>query len=51
MTRLRRVVVPGLPHDITQTGNRRANVFLDRAKEGVPKKTRRRVRRPRIFLV
>src|SRR5437867_3469539 len=29
MARLRRVVVPGLPHHITQRGNRRANVFLD----------------------
>ena len=29
MARLRRFVVPGLPHHITQRGNRRANVFLD----------------------
>ncbi len=29
MPRSRRIVVPGLPHHITQRGNRRMNVFLD----------------------
>jgi putative transposase len=29
MPRRRRIVVPGLPHHITQRGNRRMNVFVD----------------------
>jgi hypothetical protein len=29
MARLARVVVPGVPHHVTQRGNRRANVFFD----------------------
>ena len=29
MPRIARVVVPGLPHHVTQRGNRRANVFFD----------------------
>jgi putative transposase len=29
MPRLKRIVVPGLPHHITQRGNSRANVFFD----------------------
>ncbi len=29
MPRIRRVVVPGLPHHIVQRGNRRSNIFVD----------------------
>ena len=29
MPRIARVVVPGLPHHVTQGGNRRADVFFD----------------------
>ena len=29
MPRIARVVVPGLPHHVTQRGNRRADVFFD----------------------
>jgi len=28
MARLARVVIPGIPHHITQRGNRRQNVFF-----------------------
>ena len=31
MPRIARVVVPGLPHHVTQRGNRRADVFVDEA--------------------
>ena len=30
MPRIARVVVPGLPHHVTQRGNRRADVFFDK---------------------
>ena len=30
MPRIARVVVPGLPHHVTQRGNRRADVFFER---------------------
>ena len=29
MTRIARVVVPGLPHHVTQRGNRRERVFFE----------------------
>ena len=29
MARLARVVIPGLPHHVTQRGNRRSRIFFD----------------------
>jgi putative transposase len=34
MARLARVVVPGMPHHVTQRGNRRQQVFFRRADYG-----------------
>ena len=36
MARLARVVIPGLPHHVTQRGNRREAIFFEDGDHGAP---------------